>query len=57
MAALTKIAEEIVSEVLVVFDVCVVVVDGSCQYVLKLTLIYCGQHCNDAINYPSTPIL
>jgi hypothetical protein len=55
MATLSMIAEEIVSEVLVVFfrifPFYVGIVDGSCSK----TLIYCGQFCNNALNYPNRP--
>jgi hypothetical protein len=58
MAALPMIAEEIVSEVLVVFEFfhfmwALLMEVVSCFK----TLICCGQLCNNALNYPNTPLI
>jgi hypothetical protein len=53
MGVLPKIHEEIVSELQMVFEV------SCCMWVLLVcfkTLIHCGQLCNNAVNYPSTPL-
>jgi hypothetical protein len=57
LGALPKIREENVSELQMVFEffrfmrVLLMEVVSSCK-----TLIYCGQLCNNAVNYPSTPL-
>jgi hypothetical protein len=49
MAALPMIAEEIVSVVLVVFE--------FFHFMWALLMeVYCGQLCNNALNYPNTPL-
>jgi hypothetical protein len=57
MATLPMIAEEIVSEVLVVFEFFHFMWALLMKVVCFKTLIYCGQLCNNALNYPNTPLI
>jgi hypothetical protein len=57
MAALPKIVEEIVSGVLVVFEFFYFLLALLMEVVsMPNTLIYCGQLCNNVVNYPITPL-
>jgi hypothetical protein len=54
LGALPKIREEIVSELQLVFEFFRFM--GLWALLVRCkTLIYCGQLCNNAVNYPSTP--
>jgi hypothetical protein len=57
LGALPKIREEYLGTAngFRIFPFYVSVVDGSCLVRCK-TLIYCRQLCNNAVNYPSTPL-
>jgi hypothetical protein len=54
MAALPKIVEEIVSGVLVVFELFHFMWALMMEVACFKTFIYCEQLCNNAVNYPST---
>jgi hypothetical protein len=55
MGTLPKIREENVSELQMVFIIFPFYVNVKLLVCCK-TLIYCGQLCNNAVNYPSTPL-
>jgi hypothetical protein len=56
MRALPKILEEIVSELQMILKFFCFMWMLLMEVVSMLTLIYCGQLCNNAVNYPSTPL-